>query len=78
MEVETSQGSKAVAGAAILGDICMEKMNATNRAKLLFVFYRSRSNIKLAEKRLLPLKSRIECVEILPPTRESGAMARLG
>jgi hypothetical protein len=76
-EVETSEAGKAVAGAAILADICMEKMNVKSKPKLLFVFYRSKSNLKLAEKRLLAMKDRIKYIEVMPPLSETEAIASL-
>jgi len=72
VEVETSEGGKAVAGAAILADICMEKMNVQNKPKVLFVFYRSGSNLELAEKRLKPLRQKATHIEIPPPVTEEA------
>jgi Holliday junction resolvase-like predicted endonuclease len=48
VEVETSEAGKAVAGAAILADICMQKMNVRDRPKPLFVFYRPSANLILS------------------------------
>jgi hypothetical protein len=71
VEVETGDAGKAVAGAAILANICME-MEKTGpiqqkRAKLLFVFYNPYANLKLAGKRLNPL-------EIIKPMTETEAL----
>ena len=78
VEVETSEGGKAVAGAAILADITMQKMSVRNKPKLMFVFYRTDSNLKLAEKRLLALKERISGVELMPPLSEKDALEQIG
>lgn len=75
--METSEGGKAVAGAAILADICMEKMNVKGRPKLLFVFYRPRSNLKLAEKRLSAIGSRIKYLEMSRPLSETVALKQI-
>ena len=73
VEVETSQGGKAAVGAAILADICMKKTDVTAKPKLLFVFYRSGSNLELAEKRFRALRERINNVELLAPVDENRA-----
>lgn len=75
--METSGGGKAVAGAAILADICMKRMNVTDKPKLLFVFYRPESNLNLAEKRLLPLKDRVDNIELMPPVSETTALEQI-
>jgi hypothetical protein len=77
VEVETSEGGKAVAGAAILADICMEKMNVKGRPKLLFVFYRPESNLKLAEKRLSAMESRIKHLDMKRPVSETAALKQI-
>ena len=74
VEVETSEGGKAVAGAAILADICMEKMNIKSRPKLLFVFYRSSTKPQLAEKRLLQLVGRTNYLAQIQPVTMKQAL----
>ena len=73
VEVETSEGGKAVVGAAILADICMKKMGVNNKPKLLFVFYKPESNLKLAEKRLKELKNRVSYIQLVPALTENAA-----
>jgi hypothetical protein len=78
LEVETSNAGKAVAGAAILADICME-MEETGpkqreNPKLLFVFYNPSANLELARKRLKPLENRIKNVKIVEPMTERKAI----
>jgi hypothetical protein len=77
VEVETSEGGKAIVGAAVLADVCMDKMSVRNKPKLLFVFYRSEANLKLAEKRLLALKGRITNVELMSPLSEKRALEQI-
>jgi len=77
VEVETSEGGKAVVGAAVLADICMRKMNVTNRPKLLFVFYRPESNLRLARKRLQEIKERVSAVELMAPLSEKDALEQI-
>jgi hypothetical protein len=72
VEVETSEGGKAVAGAAILADICMEKMNVKSKPKLLFVFHRPKPKLQLAEKRLCELRRRINNLEIMRARSETA------
>lgn len=74
VEVETSEGGKAVAGAAILADVCMQRMNVEGKPKLLFVFYRAGSNLGLAKKRLNALEERIRYVRIPPPVTYEASL----
>jgi len=77
VEVETAEGGKAVAGAAMLADVCMEQMNISNKPRLLFVFYRPRSNLKLTEKRLHAIENRITHLDIPPPMSEAAAFKEI-
>jgi hypothetical protein len=78
VEVETSDAGKAVAGTAILADICMgmEKTESKQREnpRLLFVFYNPSANLELAKKRLKPLENRIKNVKIVKPMTERKAI----
>lgn len=62
VEVETSDAGKAVAGAAILADICMEieKTGPKQRKnpKLLFVFYNPSANLEAVGAMRLSLSLR--------------------
>jgi len=62
VEVETGEAGKAVVGAAILADICIEmetqKGHQQIKPNLLFVFYRSSTKLQLAGKRLRQLVGR--------------------
>jgi len=76
VEVESGsgEGGKAMAGAALLADVCMERMNVRGKPKLLFVFHRPDSNLQLAEKRLLALKGRLTTVELVSPLSKNAAL----
>lgn len=56
IEVETGDAGKAVVGAAVLADICMEmeieKGRQQKKPTLTFVFYRHSANLELGKKRL--------------------------
>jgi hypothetical protein len=62
VEVETGEAGKAVVGAALLADICIEletqKGHQQVKPNLLFVFYRPSTKLQLAEKRLRQLVGR--------------------
>jgi hypothetical protein len=77
VEVETGEGGKSLAGAAVLADACMEKMQVKNKPNLLFVFYRSETNLDLAKKRLDAIGSRVKFLRILPPATFESAMKSL-
>jgi len=70
VEVETSEGSKAVVGAALLADICMEIEKNRDRQhgdpKLRFIFYGKDAKVhsKLAEKKFDAIRDRIQLKDI--------------
>jgi hypothetical protein len=57
VEIETSDAGKAVVGATVLADICMEieGKDQQERPTLVFIFYRLSANLDLAKKRLAQL-----------------------
>lgn len=59
VEVETGDAGKAVVGATVLADTCMEieleKERQRQKPTLIFVFYRQSANLELGKKRLAQL-----------------------
>ena len=78
VEVETGEAGKAVVGAAILADICIEvemrKGRQQIKPQLLFVFYRSSTKLQLAEKRLLQLAGRTNYLAQIEPVTMKQAL----
>lgn len=81
VEVETSEAGKAVVGAAVLADICMEKERAKGVQKanpnLLFVFYRPSANLELAVKRLTALRPKITHLNEIAALTEREVFQRI-
>ena len=81
VEVETGNAGKAVAGAVVLADICMqiEKERSVQREKpkLLFIFYAPTVNMKLATKRLDAMKSRITHLQSVEALTEREALQEI-
>jgi len=81
VEVETSEAGKAVVGAAILADICMEierqKGEQVAKPNLLFIFYRGTPNLGLATKRLPKLMTRISHLGDIRALTEAQAVLEI-
>jgi hypothetical protein len=81
VEVETGEAGKAVVGAAILADVCIEVETREGRQrikpKLLFVFYKSSTKLQLAEKRLLQLVGRTNYLAEIEPVTIRRALERI-
>jgi len=81
VEVETSEGGKAVAGAAILADICMENEMAkglqNTKPNLLLVFYQTSANLELAVKRLTALRPKTTHLRDIDALNEREALLKI-
>ncbi len=83
VEVETSAAGKAFAGAIISADVCMnimiEKRKQRQKPGIMFIFYRPKANLELANKRLeaLTQKSKISHLEPIWIMNEETALKRI-
>jgi len=81
VEVETSQPGKAVVGAAVLADACVDSDPNQQEAKptLLFIFYRPTAKLQLAAKRLTRLEPlrRFEHLNDILFLREDEALDKI-
>ena len=85
VEVETSEAGKSVVGATILADICVEeveKQDQRDRPGIMFIFYKTSTNLQLANKRLKALErsgkishlGRVVCLHEKAALKEISAM----
>lgn len=81
VEVETSEPSKAVVGAILLADVCMEieMQRGTQREKprLLFIFYAPKATIKLATKRIHAIGERLTHLHNIEALTEREALQEI-